>query len=64
MKSLSLYQENGTVLNKLHSDIKLLYAVAAILVPILISGFLSYACTIVISLILPEQVPATTDIPL
>lgn len=52
MKSLSLYQENGTVLNKLHSDIKLLYAVAAILVPILISGFLSYACTIVISLIL------------
>lgn len=52
MKSLSLYQENGSTLNKLHSDVKLLYVVAAILVPILIGGYLSYACTIVLSFLL------------
>lgn len=52
MKSLSLYEEKGTFLNKMDSDAKLLYAVAAILVPVLLSFRLAYAAAIVLSLLL------------
>lgn len=52
MKSLSLYEEKGTFLNKMDSDAKLLYVVAAILVPTLIGGYPVYAGSIVLSLIL------------
>ena len=52
MKSLSLYEEKGTFLNKTDSDVKLLYVVAAILVPALLGGYLPYAVVIALSLIL------------
>lgn len=52
MKSLSLYEEKGTFLNKMDSDAKLLYAVAAILVPALLGFRLAYAAVIVLSLFL------------
>lgn len=52
MKSLSLYEEKGTFLNKMDSDAKLLYAVAAILVPALLGFRLAYVAVIVLSLLL------------
>ena len=52
MKSLSLYEEKGTFLNKMDSDVKLLYVVAAILVPALAGGYVSYGASIVLSLVL------------
>lgn len=52
MKSLSLYEEKGSFLNKMYSDVKLIYVVAAILIPILIGGYISYGVAIVVSLLL------------
>lgn len=52
MKSLSLYEEKGTFLNKMDSDAKLLYVVAAILIPALLGGYISYGAVILLSLIL------------
>lgn len=52
MKNLSLYEEKGTFLNKMDSDVKLLYVLAAILVPALLGGVLPYAAAILLSLVL------------
>lgn len=52
MKSLSLYEEKGSFLNKLDPGVKILYVVAAILVPAVLGGFVPYVVSILISVAL------------
>ena len=52
MKSLSLYEEKGSFLNKLDSTVKLLYVIAAILVPAVMGNNWIYGAWIALSAVL------------
>lgn len=52
MKSLSLYEEKGSFLNKLDSTVKILYVVAAILIPAVLGNNWVYGAWIALSTVL------------
>ncbi|MBR5508949.1 MAG: hypothetical protein IKV59_02730 [Lachnospiraceae bacterium] len=52
MKSLSLYEEKGSFLNKLDSTVKILYVVAAILIPAVLGNNWVHGAWIALSTVL------------